>query len=139
MNTRNWIRASVSRASPLRIAGEPEDDHPRQVGVVELVGRLGRLMDDDVAVAVDHPVGIVAGGGAGPGLLDHHHLGLDVQGGFALRAPDDLHGQGDDGGPEQHDEEGDDPGGLAAPWAWRRGRRAWPRRSAGHARRPLGP
>ena len=110
------MRASVSRASTLLPGAEkPKTHHPGQIGVVQLVDGLGVLVDEDVPVPVDHPVGILAVGGPDPGLLHHHHLGLDVEGGVALRAPDDLQGQWDDGGPEQDDEEGDHPGRAASP------------------------
>ncbi len=92
--------------------GEPEDHHPGQVGVVELVDGFGVLVDQDVAVPVHHAVGVLAVGSPVAGLFDHDDLGLDVEGGIALGAPDDLHGQRHDGGPEQNDQEGDHPGHL---------------------------
>ena len=124
------MRASVRRGLDLALLPleKPKMTMPGQVGVVELVDRLGALVDEDVPVAVDHPVGVLAVGGPGPGLLDHQHLGLDVQGGVALRAPDHLEGQRHHGGPEQDDEEGHDPGGpptvavAARPVRPRRGR-----------------
>ncbi len=62
-------------------AREAEDDHAGQVGVVELVDRHVVLVDEDVAVAVDHLVGLLAVGDPRPCPLDDHHLGLDVLGG----------------------------------------------------------
>ena len=67
---------------------------------------MALLADQDVAVAVDHLVRVLAVGGPDPGPLDHQHLGLDVEGGVALGRPRDLEGQGDDRRPQQHDQEG---------------------------------
>ena len=108
----------------LAAGGEPEQDHAGQVGVVELVGGLVVGVDHDMPVAVDHPVGILAVGGAGAGLLHHDDLGLDMLGRVSLRAPDHLQGQGDQRGPEEDDEEGDHPGRTPGPVG--RARPAWP-------------
>ena len=127
VNSRNWMRASVRRASTLLPLEKPKMTMPGQVGVVELVDRLGVLVDEDVAVAVDHPVGVLAVGGPDAGLLHHQHLGLDVEGGVALGAPRPPRGRaGTTVAPNRTIEEGHHPGGPPP------GRR-WPRRGAGPA------
>ncbi len=104
VTTRNWMRASVSGGLDAAVAldagkaREAEDDHSRQVGVVELVGRLGGLVDEEVTVPVDHPVGVLSVGGPDAGPFDDQHLGLHMLRGIALRGPDDLEAQGHDGG-----------------------------------------
>ncbi len=107
-----------ARVGEARLDGAPareaEDDHSGEVGVVELVDRDVALVDQDVAVAVDHPVGRLAVRDTGSGALDHQHLGLDVLRGVPLRPPDHLERERDQGRAEEHYEERHDPRGAAS-------------------------